>query len=443
VPHHAVSPGGLRSRKRACWLLLLAVPALVGCAEVHPGARTPAPSYAFGPQPAATVTPVSGQDDPTAATNAVHEDEPALDEDGDELLEDDHEDEAERIDLFACLDRGPSSPPDCPQFTVKSPLTDMPASEIERRVKSDMGSLGPMSLGPPNAGRLFNGVRMPEGDRWKMTDPGNAYGTQETIDSIVKAIDKVHEAFPEGTPKVIIGHISAKSGGRLKPHKSHQAGRDVDLSYFYKDAKGWYAVANEQNIDKARSWAFVRAFALDPNVEMILVDTSIQKILRAYALSQGEDAEFVERIFQFGGKSKRPIIRHVRGHATHIHVRFFSPNAQASARLASQWLPKPPPPTKRQSKPGKQQNMHASAGSGHDQAKRGPGKKEADDDFFLHRARSGDTLDALARRYGCTVQDIKQANGLKSNALKEKKTYRIPKRTASSSATPAKSRPRR
>ena len=111
-----------------------------------------------------------------------------------------------------------------------------------------------------------------------------------------KAIDKVNEAFPEGTPKVIIGHISARNGGHLKPHKSHQAGRDVDLSYFYKDNKAWYAVATEQNIDKARSWAFVRAFALDPNVEMILVDSSVQKILRAYALEQGEDAEFVDRI---------------------------------------------------------------------------------------------------------------------------------------------------
>lgn len=430
-------------------LLLLALPALVGCVEVQrPGAHAPAPTYASGAAHGGVgALGASGQAHPAAAVPALHEDEPALDEDGDELLEDDNEDEAERIDLFACLDRGPSSPPDCPEFTVSSPLSGLAAGEIERRVKHDMESLGPMSLGPPNAGRLFNGVRMPDGDRWKLTDPGNAYGTQETIDSIVKAIDKVHTAFPEGTQKVIIGHISAKGGGRLKPHKSHQAGRDVDLSYFYKDVKAWYAVANEQNIDKARSWAFVRAFALDPNVEMILVDTSIQRILRTYALAQGEDEEFVDRVFQVSGKSKRPIVRHVRGHATHIHVRFFSPNAQASARLASTWLPKPPPPTKRQGKPGKQQNLRAGtpgSGSGHEQAKRGPGKKEADDDdYVLHRARNGDTLDALARKYGCTVQDIKQANGLKTNALKEKKTYRIPKRTASSTPSPSKGRQRK
>ncbi len=425
----AVRPGGLS----VCSALAIAsLLSLLGCADVHPGARVPSASAA-GPSGSGSISDPASDPAAQGALPVLHED----DHDGEgpegEILEDDHDEEGhEQIDLFACLDRGPSSPPDCPQFTVSSPLTGLANGEIERKVKDDMASIGPMSLGPPNGGRLFNGIRMPEGERWRLTDPGNAYGTLETIDSIVRAIDKVHEAFPEGTHKVIIGHLSAKNGGRLKPHKSHQSGRDVDLSYFYKDQKSWYTVANDRNLDKARSWAFVRAFALDPNVEMILVDTSIQKVLRAYALEQGEDAEFVDRIFQVSGKSKRPIVRHVRGHATHIHVRFFSPNAQASARLASPWLPKPPPPPKREGKPGKQHK----ASDGLEQAKRGPSKKEEDDDaYFMHRCRSGDTLDALARKYGVTVQDIKQANGLKSNALKEKKTYRIPKRTASASST--------
>ncbi len=430
--HRAVHTGGVL-------VIASALLGLVGCADVHTPARAPAgPGYPVAPTPGLAVPAVaSAHATGDAAIAAVHDDEPALDEDGDEMLEDDHEDD--HLDILACLDRGPSSPPDCPQFTVSSPLTGLSDAEIGRRVKDDMASIGPMSLGPPNGGRLFNGIRMPDGERWTLTDPGNAYGTQETIDSIVKAIDKVHAAYPNGTHKVIVGHISSKNGGRLKPHKSHQAGRDVDLSYFYNEKKTWYTVANDKNLDKDRSWAFIRAFVEDPNVEMILVDSSIQRLLREHALKKGEDPAFVDRVFQFGGKSKRPIIRHVRGHATHIHVRFFSPNAQASARLASAWLPKPPPPAKRQNRPGKQ--MTADAG-GAKQAKGGPKKKEstADDAYVLHRCRSGDTLDALSRRYGVSIQEIKAANGLKTNALKEKRTYRIPKRTASASASKPRQR---
>jgi penicillin-insensitive murein endopeptidase len=441
VLHRAVQSTGA--------LAIASLLSLLGCAEVHTGARAPqAPSFAAtGDASQAPVILASGElanTDDGAVVPATHTDD-GDDEDGDELLEDDHDEEQEHLDLFACLDRGPSSPPDCPQFTVKSPLTGLSDAEIARRVKEDLASIGPISLGPPNGGRLFNGIRMPDGDRWTLTDPGNAYGTQESIDSITKAIDKVFTAYPD-SPKVIIGHISAKGGGRLKPHKSHQAGRDVDLSYFYKDKKSWYTVANAQNLDRERSWAFIRAFVEDPNVEMILVDTSIQKLLREHALAKGEDPAFIDRVFQYGSKSNRPIIRHVRGHATHIHVRFFSPNAQASARLASAYLPKPPPPPKRKSGKQRNEDMRADASTGgSSQAKHAHGKKEAaDDSYVLHRARSGDTLDALARKYGVSVQEIKQANGLKSNSLKQKKTYRIPKRTASSSsADSSKSRQRK
>ncbi|MFO0548935.1 MAG: penicillin-insensitive murein endopeptidase [Polyangiaceae bacterium] len=324
---------------------------------------------------------------------------------GEDLDDDDDTDK----DFMACLDRGPGSPPHCPQFTWKSPIEGLSGAEIEKKVKNDLASIGPISVGAPNRGRLFNGVQMPKGDHWTMTDPGNAWGTQETVDSITHAIDKVFAKFPD-SHKVIIGHISAKGGGHLKPHKSHQAGRDVDLSYFYNDNKGWYTVATDKNLDRERTWTFVKAFIEDPNTEMILIDTSVQKLLYAYAKDAGEDQAFLDKVFQVSGKSNQPLIRHVKGHATHIHVRFFSPEAQASGRLAQAYLPKPPPPPKEKSS-----------------GKKGAAAGKDEDDYVYHRARSGDTLDSLARRYGVSVQAIKEANGLKSNDLKQKKTYRIPK----------------
>ena len=149
----------------------------------------------------------------------------------------------------------------------------------------------------------------------------------------------------------------------------------------------------------------------------------------AYALQKGEDKAFIEKVFQVSGKSQSPLIRHAKGHATHVHVRFFSPAAQASSRLAAAFLPKPPPPPVR--KPGKTPGKPGKPGKNEPNlAKGGKGHKGGDEASYLyHRARNGDTLDALSRKYAVSVMAIKQANGLKSNDLKINKTYRIPKAT--------------
>jgi penicillin-insensitive murein endopeptidase len=326
-------------------------------------------------------------------------------------------------DENGCIARGAGLPPYCWHTQARSPLASMPQDEIARRVKHELASLGPMSLGQPFRGKLYNGIPFPTGEHWRLTDPGHAWGTPETVDSILRAFDRVYRKFPDSEP-IVVGHLSAKSGGHLRPHKSHQSGRDVDLSYFYTTKKDWYAVANAKNLDRERTWELVKAFLEDPNTEMILIDSSLQKPLREYALAKGEDADFIDRVFQLGGKSPRPLIRHVKGHATHIHVRFFSPVATESARLAENYLPKPPPPPAREGKPGK-----------HDPAcqVKGPRPKHCDEGYVLHKARGGDTLDALARRYGTTPDAIRAANGLRGSALKERHIYRIPRAGGGSS----------
>lgn len=415
---------------------------LVGCADVRPPAPA-SPLVATGHAPSPATPPAPAADAPAAqadaaVTPAAYEggEEAGDDEDGEDPDEvhDDTDEDANTVDFTACLDRGPGSPPHCPQYKWSSPLEKLSRAEVEDKVKHDLASVGPISLGAPNRGRLFNGVRMPESELWKFSDPGNAYGTQETIDSIARAIKKVHDKFPDAR-KVYIGHISAKNGGWLRPHKSHQAGRDVDLSYFYNEDKLWYAVANDKNLDREKTWAFVKAFLEDPNTEMILIDTSLQRLLYDWASKNGEDKDMLDRVFQVSGKSKWPLIRHAKGHATHLHVRFFSPSAQASGRLAGDFLPKPVDPPKPARGKGKHKHELAKSepADPKDIAKRPPGR---DDDFEYHRARSGDTLDALARKYGSSVAAIKAANGLKGNELKIGKTYRIPRaEPAASSAS--------
>jgi penicillin-insensitive murein endopeptidase len=273
------------------------------------------------------------------------------------------------------------------------PLDGWSEHQIKDAVTSDMKKLGAMSLGNPSAGLLLNGVQAQKSDLLEPVSPGAAWGTEETISYLERALRKVHEEIAD-TPALPLGDISVEKGGPLSPHVSHQAGRDVDIAYFYKKDARWYRRGNAQNLDLARNWAFVRALVSETDVEMILIDNSIQGLLREHALSIGEDPVWVDGIFR-GGGGKRPLIRHARGHATHVHVRFFNPLAQETARRAYAAL------VERGVVPPVQS-------------------------FIQHRARRGDTLGKLSKKYGVSVVAIKQANRLKKSLIREKHTYLIP-----------------
>lgn len=284
------------------------------------------------------------------------------------------------------------------------PLDAYDASRLREAVQNDLGSLGSISLGAPGAGALLNGVRAEDGPLFKIQNPSGAFGTQETLDYLCAAIRRVQSEFPD-TPALALGHISAKEGGPLSPHISHQAGRDVDISFYYRDASPWYSRGTKQNLDLPRTWAFVRALVIETDVDMILVDQSIQTLLEAYALSAGENAEWVHSLFHGGAGGLRRIIRHAPGHATHLHIRFFNPVAQETGRRVAPIL--------------HELGLH-----------------KAPPSFIRYRARHGDTLGKIAKRFHTTVPALKSANGLRTSKIRENRDYRIP---VSPGKSPAKS----
>lgn len=276
---------------------------------------------------------------------------------------------------------------------MSHPLDGLDDETIERMLVDEPESLGSMSVGRPSGGRLLGGVRLPESDLYEIVDPAHAWGTEETVDYLMTAIQAVHEQYPDA-PKLYVGHISAHDGGYLKPHLSHQSGRDVDISYFYKDEGEWYKRAHGGNLDVEKTWAFVRALITKTDVKLLLIDYSIQHLLRQHAEAIGEDEAWLDSIFK-GGSGQRSIIRHASGHRTHLHIRFYNPVAQETARRCLPALIEHDiiePPTY----------------------------------YVHHRARRGETLGKLAKRYGTTVRAIQRANGLGSTRIYAKKTYRIP-----------------
>jgi penicillin-insensitive murein endopeptidase len=235
-------------------------------------------------------------------------------------------------------DRSWLAPPALPEVDVVHPLAALDDQELEQLALQDPSALGSMSVGAPNAGALYNGVLMPESPFWKLADPAHAFGTRESIDFVVHAITRVNEYFP-GSPLLYVGDFSAPRGGKLRPHQSHQSGRDVDLGYYYSTGEAWYKRATAKNLDRPRTWALLETLLTETRVEYVFMDRSIQPLLKDYALAQGEDPEWLSRIFE-GAGNRDPIVRHRFGHATHMHVRFENPTAELTARRSYPLLQK-------------------------------------------------------------------------------------------------------
>lgn len=188
-----------------------------------------------------------------------------------------------------------------------------------------------VSIGTPNRGWLAYGEALAAGDHFTVREKFR-YGTREAIDAIEAAAAAVHAQFPD-TPRLHVGDISSKKGGRLKRHLSHQSGRDADIAYYLKSGHDEDNLkrATPRTLDVPRTWAFIAALVEGDRVEYLFSDRRLMRVLEDYARDVAEvPPERLEELF--GSKTKAGIIRHLRGHADHLHVRFKAPASIAAVR---------------------------------------------------------------------------------------------------------------
>lgn len=184
------------------------------------------------------------------------------------------------------------------------------------------------SIGPTTDGQLVNGCRIPPQGQGYIAVSPNAYGTDNTVALLEMASAQVFRQY-QGAPAVVIGAISADGGGFLKPHKSHQSGRDVDIAYL-RTSKGQpkrFEFTDASNLDAERTWAFLEALLSTGEVGWIFMDYEIQALLYEALLDNGWTEQSLTPIFQYpaGANVSRGVIRHATGHADHFHVRFRCP----------------------------------------------------------------------------------------------------------------------
>lgn len=187
------------------------------------------------------------------------------------------------------------------------------------------------SRGRPNRGRLINGAPMPPGEHWIVRDPATAWGTPYTVAAIAAGLRATAARFPD-TPALEIGDLSARYGGRLRPHRSHQSGRDVDIAYYRIGATEPldFEVTRALTFDAPRQYFLLRFWVKSGAIERAFVDPRLTRAMLAWAQQQGESDAFLDLVFGQDRRGLTGIVGYSPGHDDHIHVRFRCTKSDAA-----------------------------------------------------------------------------------------------------------------
>jgi murein endopeptidase len=152
-----------------------------------------------------------------------------------------------------------------------------------------------------------------------------AWGTAQAVDWLVAAFDALL-SIDAHAPAVQIHDMSLRHGGVMGGHRSHQSGRDVDLTYFTRDCRRSCGQGRVEPhaLDAARQWELLSYWLKRDQLEFAFIDHALQKPLFQAARTAGATDSELARWFQFprSATTSAGLIRHVPKHADHVHVRF-------------------------------------------------------------------------------------------------------------------------
>lgn len=214
-------------------------------------------------------------------------------------------------------------------------------------------NLPPQVIGYYSDGKLQNASSLPldgVGFVHLFRERNRNYGSRDLIE-ILETVALEFRNWNPDSERLQIGDISAKTGGTISGHASHQNGLDVDLAYFRKNhheqplsfttgfdesfvsSKG----AISSNFDTARSWKFLSLLIATGRIERIFVDSAIKREFCHYyhsgATSTADD-------FNSDGTEMLRHLRPLDHHDDHWHVRITCP--ADSPKCIPQTPPVPP-----------------------------------------------------------------------------------------------------
>ncbi len=206
------------------------------------------------------------------------------------------------------------------------------------------------SVGSPNEGHLLGGVKL-EPKPYLRLLPGHAerWGLPELVGLLERGAKRVERRFPGSS--LGVGDLSQRGGGDVMGHRSHESGRDADVAFYLRDARGKQVNLPHMSpiddrgravrapgaaFDDARNWALIEAWLTDPQtrINRVFVSEHLRERLLAYARRVGASAPVRARAAEV-------LFQPSTAHDDHFHVRIGCPrNQRACLEFVTREAPK-------------------------------------------------------------------------------------------------------
>jgi len=193
------------------------------------------------------------------------------------------------------------------------------------------------SIGMPHRGVLTNPVQLPKdatGIRW-LRENDRHWAAPRFVAALERAGLQV--SLERSGPPLVVGDLSARTGGEISLHMSHRTGHDVDLLLFVKTLSGapvaspGFVRFNTDGLawdethqrflrfDVERTWLLVKALVEDDEarIEWIFLSVPLQGMLIEWARARGEPTETLLRAEHVLLQPGPP----AEAHDDHLHVR--------------------------------------------------------------------------------------------------------------------------
>ncbi len=224
------------------------------------------------------------------------------------------------------------------KVTKVEPTKDKGKKGEEKGEKRPKGAL---SSGAPNQGRLHGGEKLASSKSVEVRGGGHAYGLPDLVRVLRRAAAKVSRKHKGSV--LFVGDLSAKNGGALFGHNSHQSGRDADVGFYMHSERGKHVNPHRfvafgsdgrprggevVRFDDERNWAFVEALLTDTktDVRYLFVSSGLRTRLLKYAAKKNVPKELYAKA---AAALMSPADADV--HDDHFHVRIACPERMRGA----------------------------------------------------------------------------------------------------------------
>lgn len=201
-------------------------------------------------------------------------------------------------------------------------------------------------VGYYDEGSLINAACLPaEGPGYMQLyrDVNHIWGTQPLVQTIVCAAQEMNQNYPD-RDRLQVEEMSARNGGDVEGHSSHENGLDVDIQYYKADGREHVPAYPKQyapemvqngrvssNFDVQRNWQLLKTLHRCGSINQIFMDQVLIDRLKQYARSINEynsNALIFTRM------------QHWDNHADHFHLRLNCP--RGAGRCHSRTAPRRP-----------------------------------------------------------------------------------------------------